>query len=97
MQHWHTVLPGKVHRVQYEEMVNDTEKTIRNLLDYCDLPFEQDCLEFYNNKRPIKTPSAEQVRQPIYKDAMEQWKNYEKYLDPLKEGLGDSLDTYLEY
>lgn len=95
MCHWHTVLPGKVHRVQYEEMVNDTENTIRQLLDYCGLPFEQACLEFYNNKRPIKTPSAEQVRQPIYKDAMEQWKNYEKYLQPLKEGLGDSLEMYL--
>ena len=90
MQHWHSTFPGKIHRVQYEDMVTDTETTVRHLLEYLDLPFEQSCLEFYKNDRPVKTPSAEQVRQPIYNHSVDQWKHYEKYLNPLKEGLDDS-------
>ena len=91
MDHWDAVLPGRVHRVQYEEMVTDTEAQIRALLDYCGLEFEEQCLRFYETERSIRTPSAEQVRKPIYKEGMEQWRNFEVYLDPLKEALGPEV------
>ena len=91
MDHWDRTLPGRVHRVQYEEMVADTETQIRALLDYCGLEFEEQCLRFYETDRSIRTPSAEQVRKPIYKEGMEQWRNYETYLDPLKEALGPEV------
>jgi len=91
MDHWGTVLPGRVHRVQYEEMVADTEVQIRALLDYCELDFEEQCLRFYETERSIRTPSAEQVRKPIYKEGMEQWRNFEAHLDPLKEALGPEV------
>ena len=91
MNHWDEALPGRVHRVQYEEMVSDTEAQIRALLDYCELDFEEQCLRFYETERSIRTPSAEQVRKPIYKEGMEQWRNFEKYLDPLKEALGPEV------
>jgi tetratricopeptide (TPR) repeat protein len=94
MEHWDRVLPGRVHRVQYEEMVADTEARIRALLDYCGLPFEEECLRFYETKRAIRTPSAEQVRQPIYTQSLEQWRHYEKHLGPLKEALGPMLERY---
>ncbi|MBT8075555.1 MAG: sulfotransferase [Gammaproteobacteria bacterium] len=88
MDHWDAVLPGRVHRVQYEEMVADTETQIRALLDYCGLEFEEQCLRFYETERAVRTPSSEQVRKPIYTDAMEQWRNFEEHLDPLKDALG---------
>ena len=91
MDHWDTVLPGRVHRVQYEEMVADTEARIRALLDYCELDFEEQCLKFYDTDRAIRTPSAEQVRKPIYKEGLEQWRNFEAHLDPLKEALGPEI------
>ncbi len=91
MDHWDAVLPGRVHRVQYEEMVADTEAQIRALLDYCDLEFEEQCLRFYEVERAIRTPSAEQVRKPIYKEGLEQWRNFEAHLDPLKEALGPEV------
>ena len=91
MDHWDRTLPGRVHRVQYEEMVADTESQIRALLDYCGLDFEEQCLRFYETDRSIRTPSAEQVRKPIYKEGMEQWRNFETYLDPLKEALGPEV------
>jgi len=91
MDHWDKALPGRVHRVQYEEMVADTETQIRALLDYCGLDFEEQCLRFYETERSIRTPSAEQVRQPIYKEGMEQWRNFEAHLDPLKEALGPEV------
>ena len=94
MEHWDRVLPGRVHRVQYEEMVADTENQIRALLDYCGLPFEESCLRFYETRRAIRTPSAEQVRQPIYTQGLEQWRHYEKHLGPLKEALGPVLERY---
>jgi len=94
MDHWDRVLPGRVLRVEYEDMVADTENQIRRLLDYCGLPFEEACLRFYETKRAIRTPSAEQVRQPIYTQGLEQWRNYEAYLGPLKEALGPVLDRY---
>lgn len=87
MDHWNKVLPGEIHSIKYEEVVNNTEESIKKLLDYCKLPFEKNCLEFYNNKRSVKTPSAEQVRQPIFTSGMEYWKNYEHHLDDLKHKL----------
>ncbi len=94
MDHWDAVLPGRVLRVQYEDMVNDTETQVRKILDYCGLPFEESCLEFYNNKRAVRTASSEQVRQPIYASGMGQWQAFEKWLDPLKEALGPVLERY---
>lgn len=94
MDHWDEVLPGRVHRVQYEDMVADTENQIRRLLEYCELEFEEQCLRFYETQRAIRTPSAEQVRQPVYKESVEQWRNYEAWLGPLKEALGPLLDRY---
>jgi tetratricopeptide (TPR) repeat protein len=91
MDHWDAVLPGRVHRVQYEEMVADTETQIRALLDYCGLGFEEQCLRFYETDRAVRTPSSEQVRRPIYKESTEQWRNYERHLDPLKEALGPEV------
>ena len=94
MDHWDTVLPGRVIRVQYEDMVADPETEIRRLLDYCELSFEEQCLRFYETDRAIRTPSAEQVRQPIYKAGLEQWRNFETQLSPLKAALGPLLQRY---
>jgi len=94
MDHWDDVLPGRVLRVQYEDMVADTENQIRRLLEYCGLEFEEQCLRFYETKRAIRTPSSEQVRQPVYTEGLDQWRNYEKHLGPLKEALGPVLDRY---
>ena len=84
MNHWHNVYGKDIFTVHYDNVINKTEETIRELIDYCNLPFEKDCLEFYKSSRPVKTPSAEQVRQPIYKSGLNYWKNYEKHLVPLK-------------
>jgi hypothetical protein len=89
------MLPGRIHRVFYEELVADAETQIRRLLEYLGLPFEESCLHFHKSDRAVLTPSAEQVRQPIYTDALEHWRNYEKWLKPLKVALGDVLDCYL--
>jgi hypothetical protein len=89
-----TYLPGRIHRVQYEHMVADSETEIRRLLDYCGLPFEEQCLRYYETDRAVRTPSAEQVRQPIYQEALEQWRNYEHHLEPLKRALGPLLERY---
>ena len=87
MRHWGKVLPGKVHRVFYENMVEDTENEIRNLLKFCELDFEEDCLNFYKTKRTVRTPSSEQVRQPIYNKGIGQWRNFDNWLDTLKKTL----------
>lgn len=94
MDHWDRVLPGRVLRVEYEDMVADTENQVRRLLAYCGLSFEDACLRFYETKRAIRTPSAEQVRQPIYTQGLEQWRNYERHLEPLKKALGPVLERY---
>jgi len=91
MDHWDAVLPGRVHRVQYEDMVSDTEAQIRTLLDYCELDFEEQCLRFYETERAVRTPSSEQVRKPIYTQGMDQWRHYESHLDPLKNALGPDI------
>jgi hypothetical protein len=94
MDHWDTVLPDFVLRVQYEEVVADLETQVRRILSFCDLPFESACLEYYKTERSIRTPSSEQVRQPIYKSGVDQWRNFEAYLDPLKNALGPVLERY---
>jgi len=94
MAHFDKVLPGRVHRVIYERMVEDTETEVRRLLAYCDLPFEDACLRFYETDRAVRTPSSEQVRQPIFREGVDKWRHYEPWLDPLKEALGPVLDAY---
>ena len=91
MAHWDDVLPDRVLRVQYEDVINDVEGQARRLLDYCELPWEDACLKFYETSRPVNTASMEQVRAPIYKDAVGFWKNYEKHLDGVKEILAPVL------
>ncbi len=96
MDHWDKVLPGKVLRVQYEDMVADTEAQVRRLLDYCGLPFEEQCLAFHQTQRTVRTASSEQVRQPIYQSGMGAWKPFSEWLDPLREALGPVLERYPE-
>jgi len=90
MAHWDEVLPGFVLTVNHEDIVEDLETQVRRMLDFCGLAFEQSCLDFHKTKRTIKTPSSEQVRQPIYKSATEQWKHFEAYLGPLKKVLNQT-------
>ncbi len=87
MNHWNKVLPNQILSINYEDVVNNFEDSVRDILEYCEIPFEKECLEFYKSKRSVKTPSAEQVRQPIYTSGMDYWKNYEPYLDDLKNNL----------
>ncbi len=94
MAHYDDVLPGRIHRVVYERMVDDTEAEVRRLLAYCGLPFEEQCLRFFENQRPVRTASSEQVRQPIFRDGLEQWRHFEQWLEPLKIALGPVLDAY---
>jgi len=84
MAHWHSMLPGRIHDVTYEKMVTDSETEIRALLNYCELSFEKACLNFHETERTIRTPSAGQVRQPIYNNSIRRWKHYEKHLGTLK-------------
>ena len=88
------VMPGRVHRVIYERMVGETEAEIRALLNHVGLEFEPGCLSFHETDRAVRTASSEQVRQPIYRDATEEWQRYEHHLGPLKEALGEVLDAY---
>ena len=94
MAHIDDVLPGRVHRVFYENLVEDTEAEVRRLLDYCGLQFEEGVLRFHENQRAVRTASSEQVRRPIFRDGMEQWKHFESELEPLKDALGDVLSLY---
>jgi len=94
MAHFDAVLPGRVHRVFYERLVDDTEHEVRRLLEYCGLPFEPACLRFYENERAVRTASSEQVRVPIYREGLEQWRHYEAWLEPLKRSLGAVLERY---
>jgi predicted Zn-dependent protease len=94
MAHWDETLPGRVLRVQHEDVVADLEGSVRRMLDYCGLPFEADCVAFHKTERAVRTPSSEQVRQPIFRDSLEQWKAYEPWLAPLKDALGDAVTRY---
>ena len=94
MAHIDAVLPGRVHRVIYERMVDDTEAEVRALLAYCGLEFEPACLEFHKTERAVRTASSEQVRQPIYRDSTEEWRAYDAYLASLKAALGPIVESY---
>jgi len=91
MDHWEEVLPGSILRVQHEDVVGDLEGQVRRMLDFLDLPFEEACLEYHKTERIVRTPSSEQVRQPIYSSSLEQWRNFEKHLDPLIDALGPEI------
>jgi tetratricopeptide (TPR) repeat protein len=91
MDHWHSVLPGKILQVRYEDVVADLDTQVRRLLDYCELPFEEACINFHQTERAVRTASSEQVRQPIFKSGVDQWENFSEYLDPLRNILGPEL------
>ena len=94
MDHWDKVLPGAVHRVHHEALVENPEIEVRRLLDYCGLPFESQCLAFHETNRKVRTASSEQVRQPLNRSGMGRWRPYEAWLEPLKAALGDRLRDY---
>ena len=94
MDHWDAVLPGEVLRVHYEDVVADIDGQVRRILEYCGLPFEESCIEFHRSERSVRTPSSEQVRQPIYKEGLEQWRHFEPWLEPLKTALAPVRDRY---
>jgi hypothetical protein len=80
--------------MQYEDVVRDTENQVRRLLAYCGLEFEEQCLRFYETERAVRTPSSEQVRQPVYTEGLEQWREFDAHLAPLRNALGPLLDRY---
>jgi predicted Zn-dependent protease len=96
MAHYDAVLPGRIHRVYYERLVTDLPGEVHRLLEYCQLPFEDQCLRFYETRRVVQTASAEQVRQPIFAQGVDQWRNFEPWLGPLKETLGNLVERYPE-
>ncbi|MBW8367982.1 MAG: sulfotransferase [Arenimonas sp.] len=96
MAHFDQVLPGRVHRVVYEHLVEDTEAQVRTLLQYCGLPFDPACLRFFENDRPVRTASSEQVRQPIYREGLDQWRHFQPWLGELTNALGPAIQTYPE-
>jgi hypothetical protein len=96
MRHWDAVLPGRVLRVFYEDVVEDLEGSVRRILEFCGLEFEPACVEFDKAQRSVRTASSEQVRQPIFREALFQWRNYEPWLAPLRDALGDALARYRE-
>ena len=87
MAHWERVLPGQILRVQYEDLVSELEPTVRRMLDFCGLGFEPDCVDFHRTRRNVHTPSSEQVHQPLYREGLDQWRNYERWLAPLRRAL----------
>jgi tetratricopeptide (TPR) repeat protein len=91
MQHWETVLPGRILRVEHESVVDDLEGNVRRILNFCGLDFEPACVEFHKTARSVRTASSEQVRQPIFREGLNQWRHYEPWLTPLKDALGDAL------
>ena len=94
MRHWDSVLPGWILRVQHEDVVDDLDGNVRRILDFCALDFEPQCVEFHKTQRSVRTASSEQVRQPINREGLDQWKNFEPWLEPLKVALGDALTRY---
>jgi len=93
MEHWDAVLPGKILRIQHEDVVEDLEGNVRRLLEFCGLDFEAQCVEFYKTERSVRTASSEQVRRPIFKEGLDQWRNFEPWLGPLKAALGPLADA----
>jgi len=96
MRHWDAVLPGRVLRVWYKDVVQDLESNVRRILKLCGLEFEPACVEFHKLERSVYTASSEQVRQPIFSEGLHQWRNYEPWLSPLKDALGDAVIRYHE-
>jgi tetratricopeptide (TPR) repeat protein len=96
MDHWDKVLPGKVLHLSYEELVREPEINIRRLLTHCGLDFQPACLAFHETKRPVRTASAEQVRQPMYATGIGYWRHFESELEPLRAALGDCLDRFAD-
>jgi tetratricopeptide (TPR) repeat protein len=94
MAHFDAVLPGRIHRVIYEQLVADPEAEVRRLLAYCGLPFEDSCLRFYENDRAVHTASSEQVRKPIFTDATDHWRHFQAWLGPLETSLGAVTKAY---
>jgi tetratricopeptide (TPR) repeat protein len=94
MRHWNRVLPGRILRVSYEDLVEDLDTNLRRLLAYCGLEFDAACLAFHRSQRAINTPSSEQVRQPLFREGLSQWRHYAPWLDPLREMLGDATVRY---
>jgi hypothetical protein len=94
MRHWDRVLPGRILRIQHEDVVDDLPGNVRRILEFCGLPFEAACVEFHKTERSVRTASSEQVRQPIFRDGLDQWTNFEPWLEPLKVALGDALSHY---
>jgi hypothetical protein len=94
MDHWQTVLPGDILQVNYEQVVGDLQGQVRRVLDYCGLPFEAQTLEFHDTERSVRTASSEQVRQPLYRDGLDQWRNFETELQPLEAQLGEVIQRY---
>jgi predicted Zn-dependent protease len=94
MRHWDEALPGRVLRVVHEDVVADTEGSVRRILDHIGLPFEPGCLAFHTTQRSVRTPSSEQVRQPIFSDSLDQWRKFEPELAPLRSALGDAIERY---
>jgi tetratricopeptide (TPR) repeat protein len=94
MDHWDAALPGRVLRIHHEDVVDDLERSVRLVLDFCELPFEPACVEFHRTERSIRTASSEQVRQPIFREGLDQWRNFEAWLGPLREALGDAPVRY---
>ena len=94
MAHWDAALPGHVLRVQHEDVIDDLEGSVRRILDFCGLDFQRSCVDFHTNRRSVRTPSSEQVRQPIFRDGLDQWRAYMPWLGPLRDALGDAVDRY---
>jgi len=94
MRHWNRILSGRVLRVSYEDLVADLGASVRPILAHCGLEFDPACLAFHHNRRTINTPSSEQVRQPIFREGLSQWRQYDRWLDPLRETLGDAIVRY---
>ena len=94
MRHWDRVLPGRVLRVQHEDVVDDLEGNVRRILDFCGLEFEHACIEFHKTERSVRTASSEQVRQPLYREGLDHWKHFEPWLASLQSALGDALHGY---
>ncbi len=94
MSHWNRVLPGRVLRIHHEDVVDDLEGNVRRILDFCGLDFEPGCVEFHRTRRSVRTASSEQVRKPLYREGLDQWKNFAPWLGPLEAALGDALGRY---
>jgi hypothetical protein len=94
IRHFDAVAPGAIHHVTHERLVGDPEREIAALLEYVGVPFDEACVRFYENERPVRTPSSEQVRKPIDESSAEQWRRFEEWLDPLKQALGSTLDDW---